>query len=177
TATFVVSHTRSLPRSRRPAMTASMTESCTMTRETGTMPGSPTFAWRAATREGIFSASVRGGLRAAKPPSTVLGDDPLAKQGIELIHRQRAGVGQSFDPPRDLAQLVLAEFEAKLLRAMVDRVLSGEAVRDVDRSLKAKVCGVQDLVAVRVEIDRLRVHAGLVVERVLAGHEVVVGDL
>src|SRR5207245_2493807 len=122
TATFVVSHTRSLPRSRRPAMTASMTESCTMTRETGTMTRSPAFASRVATRDRIFSAMV-------------LGNDPLTKQGIELIHRQRAGVGQGLDPPRDLAQLVLAEFEAKLLRAMVDRVLSLQAVVDVDRSL------------------------------------------
>src|SRR5207237_9118924 len=123
------------------------------------MTRSPTFASRAATRERIFSASVRGGLRGAKPPSTLLGNDPLAKQGIELIHRQRAGVGQSFDPPRDLAQLVLAEFEAKLLRAMVDRVLSRQAVRDVDRSLEPEVRGIEDLVAVRVEVDRLRVHA------------------
>src|SRR5207249_266442 len=83
-------------------------ESCTMTRETGTMTRSPAFASRAATRDRIFSA-------------TVLGNDPLTKQRVELIHRQRAGVGQGLDPPRDLAQLVLAEFEAKLLRAIADR--------------------------------------------------------
>src|SRR5882762_2633885 len=164
TATFVVSHTRSFPRSRRPAMTASMTESCTMTRETGTMTRSPTFASRAATRDRIFSA-------------TVLRNDPLPQQRIELVHRQRPGVGEGLDPPRDLAQLVFAELETELLRAMVDRVFPRQAVRDVHRALETEVRGVEDLIAVWVEIDRLRVHAGLVVEGVLAGHEVVVRDL
>src|SRR5256885_6258767 len=164
TATFVVSHTRSFPRSRSPAMTASITESWTMTRDTGVMTRSPAFASRPATRERIFSARV-------------LGNDPFPEKRIELVHRQRPGIREGLDPARDLLQLVLPELEAQLLRAVVDRVLSGEPVRDVDRSLKAKVRGVQDLVAVGVEVDRLRVHAGLVVERVLAGHEVVVWDL
>src|SRR6267143_1484720 len=164
TATFVVSHTRSFPRSRRPAMTASMTESCTMTRETGTMTRSPTFASRAATRDRIFSA-------------TVLGNDPLPEQRVQLIHGQRAGVGEGLDLARDLAQLVFAELKAELFRAMVDRVLPGQAVRDVDRARQPEVSGIEDLVAVRVQIDRLRMHACLVVERVLAGHEVVIRNL
>src|SRR5256885_10049202 len=110
TATFVVSHTRSLPRSRRPAMTASMTESCTITRDTGTMTRSPTLASRAATRERIFSA-------------TVLGNDPLPQERIELIHRERPGVGQRFDRLGDQLQLVFAKLEPELLRAVVDGVL------------------------------------------------------
>jgi len=48
---------------------------------------------------------------------------------------------------------------------------------DVDRALEAEVRGVEDLVGVRVDVDRLRVHPGLVVEGVLAGHEVVVRDI
>src|SRR3982074_3449739 len=102
TATFVVSQTRSFPRSRRPAMTASMTESCTMTRETGTMTRSPTFASRDTTRDRIFSA-------------TVLGNDPLPQQRIQLVHRERAGVGEGLDPACDLAQLVLPELEGAVL--------------------------------------------------------------
>src|SRR2546428_6021405 len=119
TATFVVSHTCSLPRSRSPAMTASMTESWTMTRDTGAMTRSPAFASRAATRERIFSARV-------------LGNDPLPQQRIELVHGQRPGVGEGLDAAGDLAQLVRSELEAELLRAMVDRVLPGEAMRDGD---------------------------------------------
>src|SRR3989440_9394190 len=84
TATFVVSHTRSLPRSRRPAMTASITESWTITRETGVMTRSPALASRDATRERIFSARV-------------LGNDPLPQQRIELVHRERPGVGERLD--------------------------------------------------------------------------------
>src|SRR2546421_1626396 len=163
-ATFVVSHTRSFPRSRRPAMTASMTESCTMTRDTGTMTRSPTFASRAATRDRIFSARV-------------LGNDPLPKERIELVHREWTGIGERFDLLGDELQLVLSELEAELLRAMVDRVLPGEAVRDIDRPLEPEVRRIEDLVAVRVEVDRLRLHARLVVEGVLAGHEVVVRNL
>src|SRR5712691_5415041 len=142
TATFVVSQTRSVPRSRRPAMTASMTESCTITRDTGAMTRSPTFASRDETRERIFSA-------------TVLGNDPLPKQRIELIHRQRAGVGEGLDAARDLSQLVFAELETELPGAVVDRVLPGETVRDVDRPGEPEVGGVQDLVAVGVQVDRL----------------------
>src|SRR3989442_6811527 len=164
TATFVVSQTRSLPRSRRPAMTASMTESWTMTRDTGAMTRSPAFASRAAAFERIFSARV-------------LGNDPLPKQRIELIHRQRAGIGERLDAAVDLSKLVFAKLEAELLRAMIDRVLPGEAVGDLDGSRQAEVGGVQDLVAVRVEIDRLCVHPRLMVEGVLAGHEVVIGNL
>src|SRR6267143_6468493 len=164
TATFVVSHTRSFPRSRRPAMTASMTESWTMTRDTGAMRRSPAFASRPATRERIFSARV-------------LGNDPLPQQRIELIHRERPGVGERLDLLGDQLQLVLAELEAELLRAVVDRVLSGEAVRDVHGSGQSEVRRVQDLVAVGIEVDGLRVHPGFVVERVLAGHEVVIRDL
>src|SRR6267378_3733895 len=161
TATFVVSHTPSFPRSRRPAMTASMTESCTMTRDTGTMTRSPTFASRAATRDRIFSAMV-------------LGNDPLPKERIELVHREWTGIGERLDLLGDQLQLVLSELETQLLRAMVDRVLSGQAMRDIHRSLQSEVSGIQDLVAVRVEIDGLRVHSRFVVEGVLAGHEVVI---
>src|SRR5437867_6816358 len=163
-ATLVVSHTCSLPRSRNPAMTASMTESWTITRDTGAMTRSPAFASRAATRERIFSARV-------------LGNDPLPKQRVELIHRQGAGVGERLDPAGDLPQLILTELEAELLRAVVNRVLAGKAVGHVDRSREPEVGGIQDLVAVRIQIDRLRVHARLVVEGVLAGYEIVVRDL
>src|SRR3989442_170774 len=144
TATFVVSQTRSLPRSRRPAMTASMTESWTMTRDTGAMTRSPAFASRAATRERIFSARV-------------LGNDPLPKQRVELFHRQRPGVGEGLDAAGDLPQLILAELDAELPGAMVDRVLPGEAVGHVDRPREAEVGGIQDLVAVGVQVDRLGV--------------------
>src|SRR4029077_5913243 len=164
TATFDVSHTRSFPRSRSPAMTASITESWTMTRETGAMTRSPALASRPATRERIFSASV-------------LGNDPLPEERIQLVHGERPGVGEGLDPPRDLLELILAELEAKLFRAVVDRVLSGETVRHIDRSLEPEVGWVEDLVAVGVEVDGLRVHARLVVERVFAGHEVVVRDI
>src|SRR5256712_1891915 len=99
TATFVVSQTRSLPRSRRPAMTASMTESWTMTRDTGAMTRSPAFASRAAAFERIFSARV-------------LGNDPLPKQGIELIHRQWARIGERLDPAGVRSQAVLFITEA-----------------------------------------------------------------
>src|SRR5713101_3870123 len=141
-----------------------MTESWTMTRDTGASTRSPAFASRAATRERIFSARV-------------LGNDPLPQERIELVHGQRPGVGEGLDAACDLAQLVRSELEAELLRAMVDRVFPGQTVRDVHRALKAEIRGIEDLVAVRVEIDRLRVHARLVVKRVLAGHEVVIGDL
>src|ERR1700716_3631854 len=145
TATFVVSQTRSFPRSRSPAITASMTESWTMTRDTGAMTRSPAFASRPATRDRIFSASV-------------LGNDPLPQERIELVHRQRARVGEGLDPTRDLLQLVLTELDAELLRAVVDRVLSGEAVRDVHRARQPEVRRVQDLVGIGVEVDGLRVH-------------------
>src|SRR3989440_7148610 len=135
TATFVVSQTRSFPRSRSPAMTASMTESCTMTRETGAMTRSPAVASRAATRERIFSARV-------------LGNDPLPKQRVELIHGQRAGVGERLDPAGDLAKLVLAELEPELLRAMIVHVLPGEPMRDIDGALESKVRRNEDLLAV-----------------------------
>src|SRR2546430_8704865 len=163
-ATFVASHTRSLPRSRRPAMTASMTESWTITRDTGAITRSPAFASRPATRERIFSARV-------------LGNDPLPQERIELIHRERAGVGERLDLLGDQLQLVLAELEAELLRAVIDRMLPGQAVRDVHRSSQSEVGRIEDLVAVGIEIDGLRMHPGLVVEGVLAGHEVVVGNL
>src|SRR6185436_15973086 len=145
-------------------MTASMTESWTITRDTGAMTRSPAFASRPETRERIFSARV-------------LGNDPLPKERIELVHGERARVGERLDAARDLAQLVLAELQAELLRAVVDGVLSGEPVRHVDGASEAEVGRIQDLVAVWVEVDRLRVHTGLVMERVLAGHEVVVRDL
>src|SRR6476661_1738324 len=103
TATFAVSQTRSFPRSRSPAMTASMTESWTITRDTGAMTRSPAFASRPETRERIFSARV-------------LGNDPLPKQRVELVHRERTRVGERLDAARDLSQLVLAELQAELLR-------------------------------------------------------------
>src|SRR6266566_590933 len=145
-------------------MTASITESWTITRDTGVMTRSPAFASRPATRERIFSARV-------------LGNDPLPEERIQLIHRERAGVREGLDAAGDLAQLVLAELESELLRAVVDRVLSGQSVRHVDRPREAEVRRVQDLVAVGIEVDGLRVHPGLVVEGVFAGHEVVVRDL
>src|SRR5437867_11587350 len=98
TQTLEVSHTFSLPSALRPAMTASMTESWTMTRDTGAMTRSPAFASRAATRERIFSARV-------------LGNDPLPQERIELVHRQRPGVGEGLDLLGDQLQLVLAELE------------------------------------------------------------------
>src|SRR2546428_3058079 len=164
TATFVVSHTRSFPRSRSPAMTASMTESCTMTRETGAMTRSPAVASRSATRDRIFSA-------------TVLGNDPVPKKGVELVHRQWTGVSERLDATRDLPKLVFAELEAELPRPMVDRVLARETVRDVDRSREPEVGWIEDLVAVGVQVDRFRVNPRLVMERVLTGHEVVVRDV
>src|SRR6267143_6259525 len=94
TATFVVSQTRSFPRSRRPAITASMTESWTMTRDTGAMTRAPALASRPATRERIFSARV-------------LGNDPLPQQRIKLIHRERPGVGERLDLLGDQPQLAL----------------------------------------------------------------------
>src|SRR6266550_879094 len=164
TATRLVSHTRSRPRSRSPAITASITESWTMTRDTGAITRSPECASRPDARERIFSASV-------------LGNDPLPQQRVQLIHRERAGVGQGLDPTRDLLELIFAEFEPELFRAVVDRVLAGEPVRDVDRSRQAEVGRVEYFVGVGVEIDGFRVHPGLVVERVLAGDEVVVGNV
>src|SRR6266550_3863185 len=140
TATRLVSQTCALPRSRSPAITASITESWTMTRDIGAITRSPACASRPDARE-------------------------------------RAGVGQGLDPPRDLLELIFAEFEPELFRAMVDRVPAGQPVRDVDRPREAKVGRVEYLVGVGVEVDGLCVHAGLVVESVLAGHEVVVGDL
>src|SRR5919204_504531 len=128
------------------------------------MTRSPAIASRAAARERIFSA-------------TVLSNDPLPEEDVELVHRQWARIGQGLDPPRDLLELILAELEPELARAMADRVFARQTVRDVDRPREAEVGGIQDLVAVRVEVDRLRVHPRLVVERVLAGHEVVVRDL
>src|SRR2546428_6445327 len=109
TATFVVSHTRSFPRSRKPAMTASMTESWTITRDTGAMTRSPALASRAAALERIFSARV-------------LGNDPLPKQGIELIHRQRAGIGERLDAAGGLSKLLLAQLAGELPRARIRRV-------------------------------------------------------
>src|SRR5437867_6129901 len=135
TATFVVSHTCSFPRSRNPAMTASMTESWTITRDTGAMTRSPAFASRAATRDRIFSARV-------------LGNDPLPKQRVELIHRQGAGVGERLDPAGDLPQLILPDLEAALLRAVVNRVLAGKAGGHVYRSLEPAVRRIPDLVSV-----------------------------
>src|SRR5256712_11581609 len=164
TATLPASHTRSFPRSRSPAITASMTESWTMTRDTGAMTRSPACASRPEARDRIFSARV-------------LGNDPLPQQRVQLIHRERTGVGQGLDPPRDLLELVFAELEAELFRAMVDRVLSGEAVRDIDRACEPEVGGVEGFIGVWVEIDGLRVHPRLVVESVLPGHGVVVGNL
>src|SRR3979411_3205468 len=133
TATFVVSQTRSFPRSRRPAMTASMTESWTMTRDTGTMTRSPARTSRPDARDRIFSArdliitipAQRFGSR----------DDPLPQHGVELIHRQRTGVGHCFDALGDLAQLGLPEREAELLGAMPDGVVTRQPMSDVDRAL------------------------------------------
>src|SRR2546430_6877075 len=164
TATRLVSHTCALPRSRSPAITASITESWTMTRDIGAITRSPACASRPDARERIFSASV-------------LGNDPLPEQRVELVHRERAGVGQGLDPPCDLLELIFAEFEPEFFRAVVDRVPAGQPMGDVDRPRQAKVGRVEYLVGVGVEVDGLCVHAGLVVESVLAGHEVVVRNL
>src|SRR3982074_1310387 len=164
TATRLVSQTCALPRSRSPAITASITESWTMTRDIGAITRSPACASRPEARERIFSARV-------------LGNDPPPEQRVELVHRERAGIGQGLDPPRDLLELIFAEFEPELFRAVVDRVPAGQPVRDVDRPRQTEVGRVEYLVGVGVEVDRLRMHAGLVVESVLAGHEVVVRDL
>src|SRR5438045_8764233 len=139
-------------------MTASMTESCTMTRETGTITRSPTLASRAATRDRIFSA-------------TVLGNDPLPKQQVELVHREWARVGEGLDAPCDLAQLVFSELQTKLLGAMVDRVLPGETVRDVGRSLDSEVRGHQDLVAAEIETVGIGVVGSNSAKHVSNGHE------
>src|SRR2546428_12438620 len=149
TATLLVSQTRRSPRSRSPAITASITESWTMTRDTGAITRSPACASRPDARERIFSASV-------------LGNDPLPEKRVELVHRQRAGVGQGLDPPRDLLELIFAEFEPELFRAVIDRVLAGQPMRDVDRPRQAEVGRVEYFVGVGVEVDRLRVHPGLV---------------
>src|SRR5438067_4159068 len=120
-------------------MTASMTESCTMTREIGTMTRSPARTSRPDCRDRISSASV-------------LGNDPFSQQGIELIHRERAGVREGFDLLRDLPQLVLAERQPELLRAPADGVVTGEAMGDVHRAVQPEVRRVEDLVAVRVHV-------------------------
>src|SRR5438046_10729804 len=104
-------------------MTASMTESCTMTRETGTITRSPTFASRAATHDRIFSAAV-------------LGNDPLPKQQVELVHREWARVGEGLDAPCHLAQLGFSELQTIRPDAMAGRVLRGETVRHLDASLE-----------------------------------------
>src|SRR5206468_4438753 len=103
----------SLPRSLSPAITASMTESWTMTREIGTITRSPAFTSRPGCRDRINSARV-------------LGNDPFSQQGIELVHRERARVGEGLDLPGDRAELVLAEGEPELLGALSDRVVAGE---------------------------------------------------
>src|SRR5437868_1036740 len=107
-------------------MTASITESCTITRDTGTMTRSPTFASRWATRERIFSA-------------IVLGNDPLPEKRVQLVHGKRARVREGLDPTGDLLQLVLPELEPELSGAMVDRVLPGQAVSHIDRARKPEV--------------------------------------
>src|SRR5205085_2538928 len=91
-------------------MTASMTESWTMTREIGTITRSPAFTSRPDWRDRMSSASV-------------LGNDPLPQQVVELIHGQRAGIGEGLDLLRDRAELVLAEGEAELLGALADGVV------------------------------------------------------
>src|SRR5438270_12070567 len=96
TATLVVSHTVALPRSLRPAMTASMTESWTMTREIGTITKSPARTSRPDCRDRMSSARV-------------LGNDPFSQQGVELVHRDRAGVGGALDLLRGVAAPVLPD--------------------------------------------------------------------
>src|SRR5207302_7272107 len=103
TATLAVSQTRSFPSSSRPAMTASMTESWTMTRDTGTMTRSPTFASRPDARERIFSASD-------------LGNDPFSQDRIELGHRELARGGHGLHPMRDRPWPGAAGLEAQLAR-------------------------------------------------------------
>src|SRR6266542_1606917 len=164
TATLRVSHTWALPRSLSPVMTASMTESWTMTREIGTITRSPARTSRPDCRDRISSASV-------------LGNDPLPQQTVELVHRERTRVREGLDLLRDVAELVLAEGEAELLGALPDRVVAGEAVGDVHRAGEPEIRRVEDLVAVRIHVDGLGVHPGLVVERVLAGDVLVERDV
>src|SRR2546422_718901 len=148
TATLDVSQTRSLPRSRSPVMTASTTESCTMTRETGATTRSPARASRPDARLKIFSARVLPRCSVTLV-SIASRDHPLAQQRIQLIHRERPRVGERLDPPRDLLELVLTELEAELLGAVVDRVLPGQAVRHIDRARETEVRWIEDRVAVR----------------------------
>src|SRR5688500_7504798 len=135
TQTRPVSQTCSFPSSRIPDITASMTESCTITRESGTITSSPARTSRPDALLRIFSASVL--LIAARRP---LGDRarscarPLAEQAVELVHRQGTVVRHGLDTSRDVLQLLLAELEPELLRAVADRVASGQPVRDVDRA-------------------------------------------
>src|ERR1043166_3056274 len=102
TPTLLVSQTVALPSSLRPAMTASMTESWTMTREIGTITRSPACTSRPDCRDRISSARV-------------LGNDPLAQQAVELIHREGTSIGHRLDLLRDRPKLVLAEGQAELL--------------------------------------------------------------
>src|SRR5438309_10711084 len=126
TATRLVSQTCALPRSRSPAITASITESWTMTRDIGAITRSPACASRPDARERIFSASV-------------LGNDPFPEQRVELIHRERAGVGQGLDPPCALLELIFPEFEPELFRAVLARVPASQPMRDVKCPRQPKV--------------------------------------
>src|SRR5688572_4038906 len=177
TQTRPVSQTCSLPSSRMPDITASMTESCTITRESGTITSSPARTSRPDTLLRIFSASVLLIAPARSSCRDRSRDHPLAEQAVELVHREGTVVRHGLDAPGDVLELLLAELEPELLRAVADRVASGEPVRDVDRAREAEVRRVEDLVRVRVHVDRLRVHACLVVERVPAGHVLVERDL
>src|SRR5688572_25521147 len=178
TQTRPVSQTCSFPSSRIPVITASMTESCTITRESGTITSSPARTSRPDALLRIFSASVfviaAAGPLADRARSR---DHPLAEQAVQLVHRQGTVVRHGLDASGDVLELLLAELEPELLRAVADRVAPGETMRDVDRAREAEVRGVEDLVRVRVHVDRLRVHARLVVERVPAGHVLVERDL
>src|SRR5438067_12915540 len=103
-------------------MTASMTESWTMTREIGTITRSPARTSRPDCRDRMSSASV------------FLGNDPFSQQAVELVHRERPGVGEALDLLRDVAELVLPEGEPELLGPLPDRVVTGETVSDVHRA-------------------------------------------
>src|SRR5688572_3898369 len=108
TQTRPVSQTCSLPSSRIPDITASITESWTITRESGTITSSPARTSRPDALLRIFSASVLPVTAARRLADRDRSrDHPFAQEAVELVHRERTVVGHGLDAPRDVLQLLL----------------------------------------------------------------------
>lgn len=101
----------------------------------------------------------------------------IPQQSIDILHRLVLDIRQLLDLARNGLQILIRDFQPKLLSTVLDRIPTCQPMSNRDISGHAKHLGLQDLICGGVVEDCFGVDTGLVGEGAVTGDAVVEGDL